>query len=77
MEFKACKFLSFDQNKFSCELTMISNHLGWERFDPDGNLQLCQMCTKRGRLNHPEACIGNKNKMCHEYEDKIFTNDIL
>lgn len=75
MEFKACKHLSFDQEKFNCELTQVSNHLGWERIDPTGQLQLCQQCNLRGRLNHPEACIGEKNAVCSEYEEKIYKFD--
>lgn len=73
MKFKACKYLSFDQEKFSCELVQIGTHLGWERIDVDGSVQLCQQCTKRGRLNHPESCIGNKNAMCNDYEEETFS----
>lgn len=69
MTFKGCKYLDFNQEDYSCELVGISNHLGWERFDIDGRLQLCQMCKLRGRLNHPEACIGKKNAMCPDYDE--------
>lgn len=72
MKFKACKYLSFDQEKFSCELTQISNHLGWERRDLVGNLQLCQQCTRRGRINDPQGCIGEDRAWCSDYDEKEF-----
>lgn len=76
MKFKGCKHLNFNQDEFSCELVQIGNHLGWERFDPTGELQLCQQCNLRGRLNHPQACIGEHNKMCSEYEEKVYEFEV-
>lgn len=67
MEFKACKFLSFDHDKYSCELVRIGNHLGWERRNPDGQIELCEQCTKCGRINDPCGCIGKKNAWCSDY----------
>jgi len=72
INFKACKHLDFDQSKYSAKLVGISTFIGWERIDSYGELQLCQFCSKRGRLNDPEACIGEKNKMCSEYEPEDF-----
>lgn len=71
-EFKACKHLSFDEEKFSCELVQISNHLGWERVDPMGEFHLCQQCTRRGRINDPQGCIGQNNAWCNDYDETIF-----
>lgn len=31
--------------------------------------KLCQFCKLRGRLNHPEGCIGKENAMCNDYEE--------
>lgn len=70
--FKGCKHLNFNQEKFDCELVKIGNHAGWERRDPTGNIQLCQMCDLRGRLNSPTACIGKGNAMCSDYEEKVW-----
>jgi len=72
MKFKACKHLDFDQSKYSCELVGISNHVGWKRKDCDDRIQLCQMCSKRGRLNNPQACIGENNKVCNDYDEIEF-----
>lgn len=72
MKFTACKHLSFDQEKFSSELVQVTSHLAWERRDPDGNLQLCQQCTLRGRINSVQGCIGKTRSQCNEYEDKEF-----
>lgn len=69
MQFKACKHLDFNQDNYSCELVEISNHLGWERLNPEGGVELCQMCKLRGRLNYPQACIGKVNAMCAKYEE--------
>lgn len=70
--FKACKHLSFNQEEFTCELVKVGSHLGWERFDPKGHLQLCQQCKLRGRLNSVDSCIGKEHAACHEYEEKIY-----
>lgn len=75
--FKACKHLIFDQSRLTCELVGISNHLGWERRDPEGRLQLCQFCELRGRLNYPQACIGKNRALCHEYEEIEWDTDAL
>lgn len=72
MKFTACKYLSFEQEKFSSDLVQIANHLGWERRDPEGVLHLCQQCTLRGRINNPQGCIGKERAQCSEYEDKEF-----
>ena len=69
MKFKGCKHLDFSQDNYMCELVGISKHVGWERRDPEGKLQLCQFCKLRGRLNDPEACIGDGNAMCNDYEE--------
>ena len=73
IKFKACKYLDFDQSKYSAKLVQICNHIGWERRDPDGNIQLCQFCSKRGRLNNPEQCIKEVNKACSDYESEDFS----
>lgn len=78
MTFTACKHLSFDKEKFSIQLVQISDHLGWERFNPEGELQLCQQCTLRGRINDPQGCIGKDRAKCSEYEDREFSiKDLL
>lgn len=73
INFKGCKNLDFDQEKYTCELVGISNHLGWERRDVDGRIQLCQMCKLRGRLNSASACIGENKAMCNRYEEKEYS----
>lgn len=73
MKFTACKHLNFNEEDFSIELVKVANHLGWERRDPVGDLQLCQQCNLRGRINHPQGCIGKERAMCSDYEDKEFS----
>ena len=72
MEFKGCKNLDFDQEKYTCKLVVISNYEGWERRDVDSNIQLCQFCKLRGRLNNPESCIGKDNAICSDYNEIDF-----
>ena len=75
-EFEACEKLEFDQSKYNAKLVRISRHLGWERIDPDGILQLCQFCSMIGRLNSPEACIGKERAICSDYKGKVFKIDM-
>jgi len=73
IKFKACKYLDFDQRKCFAKLVRISDHVGWERIDSDGKPQLCQLCSKRGRLNNPEDCIKEENRACSDYELEDFS----
>jgi len=68
----ACKFLDYDENNKveSCNISQMSGgEFVWERIDVDGFVQLCQFCTKRGRLNSPTACTSEDRAMCSEYEE--------
>jgi hypothetical protein len=72
IRFTACENLDFDRTRYTAKLALISSggvtKLVWERKDPDGNLQLCQFCKLRGRLNGPEQCLENK-QVCGDYKD--------
>jgi hypothetical protein len=73
IKFTACESLDFDQSKYSANLSKIASgnqtKLVWERKDPDGDLQLCQFCKKRGRVNYTEGCLNSNSAMCHDYAD--------
>ena len=68
----SCKFLDYDENKYSkdCKISGLgSDKFVWERQDYEGKLQLCQFCSKRGRLNNPESCVSSFNACCDLYEE--------
>ncbi len=73
--FKACKHLDFSDSYFAKKAGIVfdgTSKLCWERKDPEGKLQLCQFCKKRGRLNGPTCCLSEAHKQCSEYEEKEF-----
>ena len=72
METRACKHLDYDENKYvsNCNISGLGfDKFVWERKDIDGNLQLCQFCSKRGRLNSPEACTSKQHARCSDYDE--------
>lgn len=81
IKFKGCKELDFDREKYNAEVVIVglstqrTNHACWERRDPRGQMQLCQFCKLRGRLNSSVACIGKENAVCHEYEEVTIVVD--
>ena len=72
METRACKYLDYDENKYTsdCNISGLGvDKFVWERKDFEGKLQLCQFCSKRGRLNSPTACTSERHAQCGDYEE--------
>lgn len=66
-----CKFLSYDETKYTkdCSIAGLGNDKAtWERSGPSG-FQLCQFCTKRGRINQANGCTSKDTAHCSDYED--------
>lgn len=73
IKFKACKHLDFSDN-YSAEKALIDIKgeikVCWDRPVIDESYPaLVQFCKKRGRLNNPECCLSEDNKMCSDYEE--------
>ena len=72
MQVAACKHLSFDQDRYTANLAYIQgDKVVWERHDPSGQLQLCQFCTFRGRINNPLGCLSQGAAQCSDYEEHV------
>lgn len=76
LEFTACRWLSFNRTQYATDVKMnLIAHRGatklvWSRRDMDGDRQLVQFCSKRGRLNYPTACLDRSERcVCSSYED--------
>lgn len=73
IKFSACAYLDFSE-KYTAHKEPISTPDGvklcWFRPVPDSSYPaLVQFCEKRGRLNSPECCLSEPNKMCSDYTD--------
>lgn len=73
INFLACEHLDFSDN-YSAKKEEISTKFGtkicWNRPVIDSTYpRLVQFCKKRGRLNSPEACLCESNKMCSDYKN--------
>lgn len=76
MKAKGCKFLDYDENKYTkdCSISGLSNdHAAWER--KTFGLQLCQFCSKRGRINSADSCTTQSKAQCSDYEE--FAHDVI
>ena len=70
MEFKGCKHLSFEKEKFpSCKIIKLYDIACWERKNVDEKLVLCQFCKLRGRINDPFYCTEKELSSCDEFEE--------
>jgi len=73
INFLACEHLDFSDS-YSAKKDAISTKFGtkicWNRPVIDSTYpSLVQFCKKRGRLNSPESCLCESNKMCSDYND--------
>ncbi len=73
VKFNACEHLDFSDN-YNAEKALIAFYdttkVCWDRpVIDDSYPRLVQFCKKRGRLNHPESCLCEKNKQCSDYKD--------
>ena len=72
MKTTACKYLDYDENKYTrdCSISGLGpDKFVWERKDYEGKLMLCQFCSKRGRMNSPQACTTSGHAQCSDYEE--------
>ncbi len=68
----ACKHLNYDENKYTkdCSISGLGlDKFAWERTDFEGRMQLCQFCSKRGRLNGHESCTSKRHAQCSDFEE--------
>jgi hypothetical protein len=71
MRFAACKYLDFTDNYTAKKQVLGGGKVFWLRdvsYDPTLPAMV-QFCSKRGRLNHPEACLCDRDKRCSDYVD--------
>ena len=69
IKFKACEHLDFADN-YSAKKVLFSTKVCWGRKMVDGLFpRLIQYCKKRGRLNYPESCLSEADKMCSDYKE--------
>lgn len=73
INFLACEHLDFSDS-YSAKKDAINTKFGtkicWNRPVIDSTYpSLVQFCKKRGRLNNPESCLCESNKMCSDYND--------
>jgi len=69
--FTGCKHLDFSDN-YTAKKNLINlggeTKVCWDRHVMDeADPRLVQFCKLRGRLNNPEACHCEAEKMCNEY----------
>ena len=71
MKAKGCKHLTYDETQYSssCSVSGLGpDRAVWERNGPNG-FQLCQFCTKRGRINGVETCTSERTAQCGDFVD--------
>ena len=73
IEFTACEHLDFSDN-YTAKKAAISMQgtvkVCWDRpVIDDSYPRLVQFCKKRGRMNSPEMCMCEANKMCSDYNE--------
>jgi len=70
MRFNACKYLDFSDNYIAKKQILGIGKVFWMRNVRDSTLPaMIQFCSKRGRLNDPEASLCEKHKLCSDYVD--------
>ena len=72
IKFTACEHLDF-ADKYTAKKVLINNFgtkVCWEREVVDVSFpRLVQFCEKRGRLNNPDCCLREADKMCSDYKE--------
>ena len=78
IEFKACKYLDFEDNYVGCKRQMLGGgKLFWMRDVSIDYPAMVQFCSKRGRLNNPESCLCESAAQCSDYNDFLHSVDVL
>jgi len=69
IKFKACKELDFADN-YTAKKVNFGIKVCWKRDVVDESCpQLVQYCKKSGRLNYPDSCLREADKMCSDYKE--------
>ena len=69
IKFTACEHLDFADN-YVAKKVLFGTKICWERDVVDGTFpRLVQFCKKSGRLNNPESCLREADKMCSDYKE--------
>lgn len=72
MKLIPCKHLNFNPEDYpSCQLVRMEtednpNLCCWKRFTPNGEIQYCQFCDKRGRIYRLTECHSDEEWDCYE-----------
>ena len=70
IRFTACEHLDFDDNYTAKKALIYGTKVCWEREVVDVSFpRLVQFCKKSGRLNYPESCLRQADKMCSDYKE--------
>ena len=69
IKFTACEYLDF-ADKYTAKKVLFGTKVCWEREVIDETSpRLVQYCKKSGRLNYPESCLREADKMCSDYKE--------
>jgi len=69
IKFTACEHLDFADN-YTAKKVLFGTKVCWERKIIDVLFpRLVQYCKKSGRLNNPESCLREADKMCSDYKE--------
>ena len=70
IKFTACEHLDFADNYTAKKVLINGTKVCWEREVVDVSFpRLLQFCKKSGRLNNPESCLREADKMCSDYKE--------
>ena len=69
IKFTACEHLDFAEN-YTAKKVLFGTKVCWERDVVDVSFpRLVQYCKKSGRLNTPDCCLREADKMCSDYKE--------
>ena len=69
VKFTACEELDFADN-YTAKKVLFGTKVCWERKIVDVLFpRLVQYCKKSGRLNNPDYCLREADKMCSDYKE--------
>ena len=70
IKFTACEHLDFADNYTAKKVLIYGTKVCWERKIVEVLFpRLIQYCKKSGRLNNPDCCLRETDKMCSDYKE--------
>ena len=70
IKFTACEELDFADKYTAKKVLIFGTKVCWERDVVDVSFpRLVQFCKKSGRLNYPDCCLREADKMCSDYNE--------